>query len=76
MEKQKSLSPLNNFEAVTAGYTERLRLADDANPSTKVAHELFELCRDSFFLQRVGELKLSYIANGVEAAIQTENRLF
>jgi hypothetical protein len=51
------------------------RLGTVGEPLRTVAERIFKICRDGFFLIRVGELKISYLAEALQHSIEVGNPL-
>jgi hypothetical protein len=70
---QAKLASLNDFDDRMAASQKRLYHGDEPTPSQAVARALFEISRDYLFLQRVSEIKIKYVIDGLQRAIEAKN---
>jgi hypothetical protein len=71
---QTELARLNDFDSVLASFEAHLGLpSKEGTPSQRIAADLLKVCRYFMFLQRVAEIKIKYVVNGLQWAIADKN---
>jgi hypothetical protein len=70
---QAALESLNDFDDRMAASEKRLYRGDQPTPSQAVARALFEISRDYLFLHRVSEIKIKYVIDGLQRAVEDKN---
>jgi hypothetical protein len=72
-DQRRTFPQTKNFEERIKTLADRLKLEGTSTPAQDLARRLFGLIRDYYFLQEVSELKIGYIADGLQSSIHAEN---